>query len=102
MDLIGAMCWPHAMRRSSTSDRVKLSNQSPLSAVMITSQIGSVMTGFPDDVSVSGAGHNLPTLRLVGSPLLCESRAGLLDVLYQGVDMLPTQGLLYQFPQIGR
>jgi hypothetical protein len=42
MDLIDAMCCPQATSWSSTNDRVKLISQSSLSAVMITSQIGSV------------------------------------------------------------
>src|SRR5215203_5865964 len=90
------MCWPQATSRSCTSARVKLTNQSSLSAVMITSQIGSFIRDHSGHASVAGAGHNLLALRLVGSTLLRKSRASLLDVPGQRVDMLPTQGLLDQ------
>src|SRR5215217_545144 len=95
MDLIGTMCWPHAANRSSRSDRVKLISQSSSSAVMITSQIGSVMA-LVSRLSMAWASHDLAALRLVGTALPLQSVAGLRDVAGERVDVLAAQSLLDQ------
>jgi hypothetical protein len=77
-------------------------SQSSLSEVMITSQIGSLISLALSDLRyaatclVARADHDLLPFRLVGSALLRQRVAGLLDVSGKGVDMLPAQGLLDQ------